>query len=218
MIRLRNHSVIYYKFIMTIINNDGDILEYFYLSHDRFLEDLDLFISENFCFRVAINETINLLDCVCGHLLFWHYKSKSDNSQAKLIYDGLFKQNLILNRLIKIGDSTPELVIYEFNGTSLYYSFTENDIEYVPDSESFYVMLEGDSKLYFTKEEFEKMGGEITLPTDEDDEVIIDFLWSSNVYFFIKNDNLIKLHDYLHKCILELNTIYLSLEMKIINI
>lgn len=203
---------------MNIIDKDGDILDHIYTSHDRFLEDLDDYISENFCFSVSIDDTIDLLDCVCGHLLYWQYKTYDDDSQAKLIYDGLFKQNEILQRLIKIGDSTPELVIYEFNGTSLYCSFREDDIEYIPDSESFFSMLEENSKLYFTKVEFEEMGGEITLPVDEEDEVYIEFSWSSNVYFFMKNDDFIKMNDYLYKCILELNNIYLSLEMKVIDI
>ena len=79
-------------------------------------------------------------------------------------------------------------------------------------------MLEENSKLYFTKVEFEEMGGEITLPVDEEDEVYIEFSWSSNVYFFMKNDDFIKMNDYLYKCILELNNIYLSLEMKVIDI
>ncbi len=203
---------------MNIINKDGDNLEHIYTSHDRFLEDLDDYISENFCFSVSIDDTIDLLDCVCGHLLYWHYKTYDDDSQAKLIYDGLFKQNEILQRLMKIGDSTPELVIYEFNGTSLYYSFNEDDIKYVHDSESFFALVEKNSKLNFTKEEFEEMGGEITIPVDEDDEVYIEFSWSSNVYFFMKNDDFIKMNDYLNKCIVELNNIYLSLEMKVVDI
>jgi hypothetical protein len=203
---------------MNIIDKDGSILDHIYTSHDRFLEDLDDYISKNFCFSVSIDNTIDLLDCVCGHLLYWHYKTYSDDSQSKLIYDGLFKQNEILQRLIKIGDSTPELVIYEFNGTSLYYGFSEDDIEYVPDSESYFAMLEDNSKLYFTKEEFAEMGGEITLPVDEEDEVSIEFSWSSYVYFFMKNEDAIKMNDYLYKCILELNNIYLSLEMKVIDI
>jgi hypothetical protein len=203
---------------MNIINKDGDILDHIYTSHDRFLEDLDDYISENFCFSVSIDDTIDLLDCVCGHLLYWHYKTYDDDSQAKLIYDGHFKQNEILQRLIKIGDSTPELVIYEFKGTSLYYSFNEDDIDYVADSESFCAMLEANSKLYFTKDEFEEMGGEITIPVDEEDEVYIEFSWSSNVYFFMKNDDFIKMNDHLNKCIVELNNIYLSLEMKVVDI
>ena len=203
---------------MNIINKDGDILNHIYTSHDRFLEDIDDYISKNFCFRVSVDDTIDLLDCVCGHLLYWQYKTYSDDSQSKLIYDGLFKQNETLQRLIKIGDSTPELVIYEFNGISLYYSFNEDDIEFVPDLDSFFVMLEEKSKFNFTKEEFLEMGGEITLPLDEEDEVCIEFLWSSNVYFFMKNEDVIKMNDYLNKCILEINNIYLSLEIKIINI
>ena len=202
---------------MDIINKDGDILEHIYTSHDRFLEDINYYISENFCFSVSVDDTIDLLDCVCGHLLYWQYKTYSDDSQAKLIYDGLFKQNEILQRLIKIGDSSPELVIYEFNGKSLYCSFNEDDIVYVADSESYFAMLKDNSKLYFTKEEFEEMGGEITLSVDEE-EVYIEFSWSSYVYFFMNNEDVIKMNDYLNKCILEINNIYLSLEIKIINI
>ncbi len=202
---------------MNIVSKDGDILDHIYTSHDRFLEDLDHYISKNFCFSVTINDTIDLLDCICGHLLYWQYKSFVDDSQAKLIYVGLFKQNEILKRLIKIGDSTPELVIYEFNGISLYYSFNEDDIEFDHNSDSFFAKLDENSKINFTKEEFLQMGGEITLPVDEEDEVCIEFLWSSNVYFFMKNDDVIKMNDYLYKCIVELNNIYLSLEMTIID-
>lgn len=203
---------------MKIINKNGDVLEHIYTSHDRFLEDIDNYISEKFCFSVSIDDTIDLLDCVCGHLLYWQYKTYSNDSQAKLIYDGLFEQNEILQRLIKIGDSTPELVIYEFKGTSLYYSFNEDDIDYVADSEFFCVILEENSKLYFTKDEFERMGGEINLPEDEEEEIYLEFSWSSNVYFFIKNDDFIKMDNYLKECIVELNSIYLSLGMKMINL
>lgn len=203
---------------MNIIDKEGSISDHIYTSHDIFLEDLDHYISENFYFRVSVDDTIDLLDCVCGHLLYWHYKTYSDDSQSKLIYDGLFKQNEILQRLIKIGDSTPELVIYEFNGTSLYYSFNEDDIEYVHDSDSFFALIEENSKFNFTKEEFLEMGGEITLPVDEEDEVSIEFSWSSDVYFFMKKEDVIKMNDYLNKCIVELNNIYSSLEMKVIDI
>lgn len=203
---------------MKIINKNGDVLEHIYTSHDRFFEDIDYYISENFCFSISVDDIIDLLDCVCGHLLYWQYKTYDEDPQAKLIYDGHFKQNEILQRLIKIGDSSPELVIYEFNGTSLYCSFGEDDIVYIPDSESFCAMLEENSKLYFTKDEFERMGGEINLPEDEDEEIYLEFSWSSNVYFFIKNDDFIKMNNYLKECILELNNIYLSLGMKIINL
>ena len=79
-------------------------------------------------------------------------------------------------------------------------------------------MLEANSKLYFTKDEFEEIGGEITIPVYEEDEVYIEFSWSSDVYFFMKNEDYIKMNDYIKKCILELNNIYLSLEMKVIDI
>lgn len=55
---------------MKIINKNGDVLEQIYTSHDRFLEDIDNYISEKFCFSVTIDDTIDLLDCVCGHLLY----------------------------------------------------------------------------------------------------------------------------------------------------
>lgn len=201
---------------MNIIDNDGVILDHIYTTHDRFLEDLDHYISKNFCFSVFVDDTIDILDCICGHLLYWQYKTYSDDFQAKIIYDGLFKQNGIIQRLIKIGDSIPELVIYEFNGTSLYCCFNEDDIEYVANSKTFFAMLEGNSKLYFTQVEFEEMGGEITLPVDEEDELCIEFSSYSNVYFFMKNEDLINMKDYLNKCVLELNNIYLSLGMRVI--
>ncbi len=47
-------------------------------------------------------------------------ESYRENQQAKLIFDDYFEQNEIINRLIGIGDPTPELVIYEFNGISVY--------------------------------------------------------------------------------------------------
>lgn len=79
-------------------------------------------------------------------------------------------------------------------------------------------MLEENSKLYFTKDEFERMGGEINLLEDEDEEIYLEFLWSTNVYFFIKNDDFIKMDNYIKECIVELNNIYLSLGMKMINL
>ncbi len=203
---------------MHVIDKDGNILEHIYSSHDKFLEDIDAYIFDNFCFSVSVNDTIKLLDCVCGHLLYWQYKNYSEDSKAKLIYDGHFKQNEILQRLIKIGDSTPELVIYEFNGTSLYYSFNENDIEYVADSESFFATLEENSKLWFTKADFLEMGGEIILDEEDKDGNFIEFSWSSSVYFFMKNDNLMKMNEYLNKSILELNNIYSSFNLMKIDV
>ncbi|MEY3498845.1 MAG: hypothetical protein RL308_514 [Bacteroidota bacterium] len=203
---------------MHVINREGIIIEHIYSSHDRFLEDIDDYINENFNFRVSKDNSIDLLDVVCGHLLHWQYKTYQNDEQAKLVYNEKFKENEILKRFINNGDPTPELVLYEFKGISMYYDFSEDDIENSADFETFTASLENGLKLSMSKEEFAEMGGEIILPEEEGDEVIIEFSWpSGDVYFFMKKEDEKAMSEYLVKSIVELNTIYASLDLPLIN-
>jgi hypothetical protein len=203
---------------MHVINREGIIIEHIYSSHDRFLEDIDDYINENFNFRVSKDNSIDLLDVVCGHLLHWQYKTYQNDEQAKLVYNEKFKENEILKRFINNGDPTPELVLYEFKGISMYYDFSEDDIENSADFETFTASLENGLKLSMSKEEFAEMGGEIILPEEEEDEVIIEFSWpSGDVYFFMKKEDEKAMSEYLVKSIVELNTIYASLDLPLIN-
>jgi hypothetical protein len=202
---------------MVIINKVGQTLEHIYTGNDRFLEDIDDYISSYYSFRVSEDDTIELLDVVCAHLLFWSYETFNDDSQAKLIYDELFSQNDILKRFTELGDPTPELIIYEFDGTSLYYDVVSENVSYSDDFETFTAVLKN-GKLIMTKEEFEELGAELSYPVDEDEEFYFDFFWSTgDVYFFMSEENQIKMKEYLNKCIVELNRIYSSLNMDTIN-
>jgi hypothetical protein len=202
---------------MEIINKEGQTLEHIYTSHDRFLEDIDDYIDSNYYFNVSKVDTIELLDVVCAHLLFCYYESFSEGSQAKLIYDDLFTQNDILKRLTKLGDPNPELVIYEFEGTSLYYDVKSENVSYSDDFETFTAILDN-GKLIMTKEEFEELGAELNFPVDEDEEFSFDFSWScGDVFFFMSEENQLIMNEYLNQCIVELNRIYSSLNMDTID-
>ncbi len=101
----------------------------------------------------------------------------------------------------------------------MYYDFNEDDIENSADFETFIASLENGLKLSVSKEEFAEMGGEIILPEEEEDEVIIEFSWpSGDVYFFMKEEDENAMSQYLVKSIDELNTIYASLDFPLINV
>ena len=203
---------------MHVINKEGIRLDEMYSTHERFLEDIDDYINENYVFRVNRDYSIDLLDVVCGHLLHWQYKTYADDTHARLIYNDFFQQNEILNRLIKTGDPTPESVIYEFDGISVYDDLNDRNVLRKDTYENFEINLDAYGILHLTAEEFEDLGGEITLPEDEEDEVEIDLSCSGNVFFFMKeSDEEIK-QEYMIKCIEELNKIYSSQGMKLIDI
>jgi hypothetical protein len=201
---------------MYITNKEGYRLDFIYSSHDRFLEDLDIFISENHIFKVSAVNSTDLLDVVSGHLLYWCYEKYEDNSQAALIFDDLFRNNVQINGLIEIGDSTPEMILYKFNGVSVYDQLTDENVLPKQTHNTIEIKLDNHGILFLTIEEFEGMGGEITFPEDENDELSFDFFRSGDVYFFMTDYDENSMREYLIKCIDEINKIYASLDICLI--
>ena len=203
---------------MHVINKEGIRLDFIYSSHDRFLEDIDDYINENHVFKVSKNNPIDLLDIVCGHLNYWQYEKYKENHQAKLIYDECFQKNEIINRLIKIGDPNPELVIYEFNGISVYDDLHESNVIHQESYETIEVQLEYNGVLYLSAEEFADVGGEINLPEDDDDELYIDLSCHGNVYFFMTDINEKLMGEYMILCVEEINKIYSTQGLRLIEL
>lgn len=199
---------------MHVVNDEGKILEHVYSSHDRFLEDLGFYL-ENYFEHGALTDTFSLLDQVCAHLLKWEYKAMAKDEHAKNVHHE-FEKNEVLQRFTELGSSMPELVIYEFNGISVYDGIGSDDIEPDEKFENFTATLDTGYKLMMSKEEFEEMGGEVIPPDDETDEVTIEYMSSSDVHFFMSEDSQQEMHEYLLKCIMELNKIYSDLGMKMI--
>ena len=97
---------------------DGETLEHIYSSHDRWLEDLDDFIKTEYCFSVY-NNAIDLMDRVSAHLIFWLNDFDKEECADK-VSDKIL-ENKVLKRLTDLGETGgPELIIYEFGGTSIY--------------------------------------------------------------------------------------------------
>ena len=203
---------------MYVINKEGLKLDFVYQSHDRFLEDIGFYINENYVFTVSKENPIDLLDVVCGHLLHWYYQTFEEGNQAKLLFHEMFQQNEILNRLIKIGDPIPELVIYEFNGISVYDELIGTNVLPKVTYEIIEVQLDFNGILYLTAEEFGDLGGEITLPEDEEDELNIELSSWGDVYFFMTESNEKSMQEYLIRCIEEINKVYSSQGMRLIEI
>lgn len=193
---------------MHVINKEGKKLDFIYASHDRFLEDIDDYIKENHLFEVSRSNYIYLMDVVCGHLKFWQYEKYNENQEFKLIYDNYFQKNHVLHRLMKDGDPIPELVIYEFNGISVYDELNGDNVILKDSFETFEIQVDYNGKLIMTSEEFEDLGGEIILPEDEDDELEIELGCSGDVYFFMEESDEKLMGDYMILCIEEINNIY----------
>jgi hypothetical protein len=155
------------------------------------------------------------LDQVCAHLLKWEYRAFEKDGPAKNVHHE-FEKNEVLQRFTELGSSMPELVIYEFNGISVYDGIGSDDIEPDEKFENFTATLETGYKLMMSKEEFEEMGGEVIPPDDEIDEVTIEYRTTSDVYFFMSEDSQQEMHEYLLKCVIELNKIYSDLGLKMI--
>ncbi len=205
---------------MYVINKNDELLEQLYTSHDRFLEDIGEYIDENYIYTTSKEDSLAMLDLVCGHLLYWYYQTYQENSQAKLLYDGLFAKNEILNRIISSGAPTPESVFYEFNGISIYDELNDNNIIRKESYESIEIELEHNGRLFLTREEFEDLGGEINLPDedDEDDEAYFELSCRGDVYFFMKEEDEIAMGQYLEESIHALNSIYSNIGLQLIEI
>ncbi len=205
---------------MYVINKEGVKLDYTYSSHDRFQEDIDYYINENFVFKVSGDDPINLLDVICGHLLHWYYKTFKEETQAILIYDDLCQQNEKINHLIKMGNPIPELVLYEFGGISVSDELNGDNILQNSDYGIIEITINDLGTLFMPIEEFDEMGGEIIFPDDDesDDQIDFEFSSSGNVYFFMNEMNLEEMGQYLRICLNELNYIYSSLDMPLIEL
>lgn len=200
---------------MKIIIKDGTEMKMVYRSHDRWLDDLSHFIKNEFVFSVNTYSMSDLLDRVSAHLNHWL------NSDVTVPLSGemttKIKSNPILNKFIEIDSLlNPELIIYEYDGRSIYDEIERDKINYNSEDEILRISLRDDAIFYMSREEFEDAGGEIELPLDEDDD--IDFYYSiGEVFFFMTNEGEKQLQNDLLKAIQELNKIYTSLNLKLID-
>ena len=196
---------------MHLINNEGIVLNHMYDSHDCWLDDLDDFIKWGFQFET---KNIRLLDLVCAHLLYWNLEeSKGIRDREKVLAE--INEKLTLRRILEL-DGNPELVIYEFNGTSVYDEISDDKIKYFPDSDSLEIDLyEKDGTLHLSKEDFENyFSGEILLPDEDEEDEDVQFGHSTGfVLFFMSEQNEKKMDEFLKSCLVDLNEVYDSLGM-----
>jgi hypothetical protein len=185
-----------------------------YTSSVHWLDDLDDFIKCGFQFE---KKNIGLLDLVCAHLLYW------DSEESNLIRD---RENVLakvnkkpkLRNILDLGGN-PELVIYEFNGTSVYDEISDDKIKYFPDTDSLEIDLyEKEGILHLSKEDFENyFSGEILLPDEDEEDEEVQFGHSTGfVLFFMSEQNEEKMNEFLKSCLIALNEVYDSLGMKTI--
>ena len=197
---------------MHLVNNEGTVLNHMYTSSVHWLDDLDDFIKWGFQFET---KNIDLLDLVCAHLLYW------DSEESNVIRDRkkvLAKANKkpTLRNILDLG-SNPELVIYKFNGTSVYDQISDDKIKYFPDSDSLEIDLyEKDGTLHLSKEDFENyFSGEILLPDEDEEDEDVQFGHSTGfVLFFMSEQNEKKMDEFLKSCLVDLNEVYDSLGMR----
>jgi hypothetical protein len=199
---------------MHLVNTEGIVLNHIYNGHDNWLDDLDDFIKWGFQFET---KGLGLLDLVCAHLLYWELEeSQGIHDREKVL--SKINEKLSLGRVLGLN-GYPELVIYEFNGTSVYDEISNDKIKYFPDSDSLEIDLsEKDSILHLSKEDFENyFGGEILSPDEDDEDEEVQFGHSTgNVVFFMSEQNEEKMDEFLKSCLNALNEVYDSLGMKTI--
>lgn len=197
---------------MHLVNNEGTVLNHMYTSHDHWLDDLDDFIKCGFQFETK-NEY--LLDLICAHLLYWDLdESKGIRDREKVLAE--INEKTSLCRVLDLN-GWPELVIYEFNGTSVYDEISDDKIKYFPDSDSLEIDLsEKDCTLHLSKEYFENyFSGEILLPDEDEEDEDVQFGHSTGfVLFFMSEQNEKKMDEFLKSCLVDLNEVYDSLGMK----
>lgn len=195
---------------MHLVKNEWTVLNHMYNSHDRWLDDLDDFIKCGFQFET---KNIGLLDLVCAHLLYWELEESKGDREKVL---AKINEKPTLGRILELGGN-PELVIYSFNGTSVYDEISDEKIKYFPDSDSLEIDLsEKDCILHLSKEDFEiYFGGEILLPDEDEEGEELQFGHSTgNVLFFMSEQNEQKMEEFLNSCLIDLNEVYDSLGMK----
>jgi hypothetical protein len=199
---------------MHLVNNEGTVLNHIYNGHDRWLDDLDPFIKWGFQFET---KSIDLLDLVCAHLLYWELEeSKGRHEREKVL--SKINEKPSLTRVLGLN-GWPELVIYEFMGTSVYDEISDDKIKYFPDSDYLEIDIsENDFIFHLSKEDFENyFGGEILLPDeDEEDEEVQFGHLTGNVVFFMSEQNEEKMNEFLKSCLIALNEVYDSLGMNTI--
>jgi hypothetical protein len=122
-----------------------------------------------------------------------------------------------LRNILDLGGN-PELVIYEFNGTSVYDEISDDKIKYFPDTDSLEIDLyEKEGILHLSKEDFENyFSGEILLPDEEEDEEVQFGHSTGFVLFFMSEQNEEKMNEFLKSCLIALNEVYDSLGMNTI--
>jgi hypothetical protein len=198
---------------MRLLDSKGQILQIVYIADDRFLEDLPDYVKNNFNQKPA-SRTDELLDRVFAHISHWDLNCDDEDLMAKLIFEKI-KSNGTLQLVTRLKQPIPELLIYEFNGTTTFGTFRCDDI--VPDEkyENFTVPTSNGYELVFSKSELDEIGGEANPPESELDEA--EFYWPSDiVHFFMKSSDEEKMRSYLSKCIVELNLIYNALRLETI--
>jgi hypothetical protein len=199
---------------MHLVNNEGTVLNNMYTSSVHWLDDLDDFIKWGFQFET---KGLGLLDLVCAHLLYWELEeSQGIHDREKVL--SKINEKPSLGRVLGLN-GWPELVIYEFNGTSVYDEISDDKIKYFPDSDSLEIDLsEKDSILHLSKEDFENyFGGEILPPDEDDEEEEFEYGHSTgNVVFFMSKQNEELMDEFLNSCLIALNEVYESLGMKTI--
>ena len=197
---------------MHLVNNEGTVLNHMYTGDDHWLDDLDDFIKCGFQFETK-NEY--LLDLICAHLLYWDLdESKGIRDREKVLAE--INEKTSLCRVLDLN-GWPELVIYEFNGTSVYDEISDDKIKYFPDSDSLEIDLsEKDCTLHLSKEDFENyFSGEILLPDEDEEDEDVQFGHSTGfVLFFMSEQNEKKMDEFLKSCLVDLNEVYDSLGMK----
>jgi hypothetical protein len=199
---------------MHVINKEGQKLDVIYESHDRFLEDIDSYIEENYSYQ----SFYSLLDLVSAHLLHWYFEYLKKDTEATLIYDKIFPSNEWINRLIKGGEALPEIIIYKFNGISVYDELKEENVIKKGNYESVEINIDNTGILYLSIEDFKNIGGEIYDPEDEDDDFYIELSCHGKIFFFMTEQDEIVMNTYLERCVGELNKIYSDRGLKLINI
>jgi hypothetical protein len=192
---------------MKIINPLGEVLENVYITSDSWYEDINHFINAEFEFSVREDSPIDLMDKVCAHILHWYIESLNGDNHAKEIYEEHLLKNKILQRVIQDNNPIPEQVIYEFKGVSIYDELNDTQIASDKNLESFKFDLKEMGQFIISRKEFDEMGGEIYFSENEVDQFEIEF-YSSDVYFFMTENNQKSLSDYMRLCLTELNEIY----------
>lgn len=201
---------------MNLIRENKEVLNCVYISHDRWLEDLDWFIKSYYKFTV---EKGNLLDCLCAHLAFWNSVFNETDPNSNTVWERI-KSDKILNSRVNVEEGyVPEIQISYFGGYTIYDQISSEKIRYDEDINEFIVSIGEDYELILNEKEFEDMGGEIYSIEDQEDFDLpnFDFGRCGGVYTFQSSSQSQLMNNYLVKCIKALNGIYMDSGLDLIN-